>query len=99
MATILHQSSLRAPPPEIRPTSRLEPERAQKLQRVAQPVGDAFEHRPDERAAIVAHGQADERAARVGVGMGRALAGQVRLEEEPLAPGGQRSASASELSA
>ena len=56
----------------------------QELERVAQAVRDALEHRPGERAAVVAELEADERAARVGVGVGRALALQVRLEEQAL---------------
>ena len=62
-------------------------ERAQQLERVAQPVRDAFEHRAHERAAIVAQRQADEGAARVRIGVRRPLAGEVRREEQPLAAG------------
>ena len=83
-ATIRSHSSQRAPPPETRPRSRAHAELAQQVERVAQPVGDALEHRAHERAAVVAQRQAGERAARVGVGVRRALAGEVGQEREPL---------------
>ena len=49
-------------------------------------------------AAAVAHGQADEAAARLRVQVRRALAGQVRQEDEALAPGSTASASATSVS-
>ena len=74
--------------------SRRDAELAQQLERVAQAVRDAFEHRADERAAIVAQREAREGAARVRVGVRRALALEVREEVRPSAPGLQRAASA-----
>src|SRR5262249_21729903 len=59
-------------------------ELAQELERVAQPVGDALQHRAPQRAAVVAYRDAREGAARVRVRMGRALAGEIRREGEPL---------------
>ena len=38
-------------------TIRVGSKRAEQLQRVAQPVGDPLEHGPDQRSAIVAHGE------------------------------------------
>ena len=52
-ATISSQRALREPPPEIRPTSGLDAELAQELERVPQPVGDALQHRAGERPAVV----------------------------------------------
>ena len=72
----LVHSSLRAPPPEMRPTLASKPRLAHQLQRVAQPVGDAFEHGAGERAAVVAQRQPGERAARVRIGVWRPLAGR-----------------------
>ena len=62
----------------------LDAERAQEVERVAQPEGDAFEHGAHERSSIVAELQAGECAARVGVGVRRPLALQVREEEKSL---------------
>ena len=69
------------------PDRRVDAELAQQLERVAQPVRDAFQHRAHERARVVAEREPDERAARVRVGVRRALAREVRLEEEALGPG------------
>ena len=65
---------------------RFDTELAQELERVAQPVRHALEHGTRERAPIVAERQADEGTACVRVGVGRALALQVRLEEKALRP-------------
>ena len=65
----------------------LDSEPAQELERVPQPERDALEHRTDEGSAVVVHRQADEGAARVRIGVRRALSGQVRKEEEAVRPG------------
>ena len=66
---------------------RLDPERAEQLQRVAQPVRDTFEHGAHECAAVVAQLEADERCAGVRIRVRRALAREVRLEEQALGSG------------
>ena len=86
-ATIRSQSALRAPPPETRPVEGSTPSRRSSSSDVAQPEGDALEHRPDERATVVPELEADERAAGVGVGMRRPLAGEVRREEQAVRTG------------
>ena len=96
-AMIRSHSSERAPPPETRPRSRLDAELAQQVERVAQPVRDALEHRAGERAAVVAQREAGERAARVRVGVRRALAGEVRQERQPLGAGLPRGRACDEL--
>ena len=63
---------------------RLDAELAQQLEAVAQPVGDALEHRPRHRARVVAERQADERRRGEWVGVRRPLAREVGLELEPL---------------
>ena len=65
-----------APRPAARhPADRwLYAELAQQLERVAQGVGHAFEHRPHERAAVVSKRQTDERAPRIRVRVRCALA-------------------------
>ena len=75
---IRSHSSERAPPPDDAAALRAHAELDEQVERVAQPVGDALEHRADERAAVVAQAQPGERAARVGIGVRRALAGEVR---------------------
>ena len=82
--------SLRAPPPDTRPSAGRPAQLDDQVERVAQPEGDALQHRAHQRAAVVAHGQPGERPARVGVGVRRALAGQVGQEQQPLGPGGPR---------
>ena len=77
-ATIRSQSRLRAPPPETRPDRRLGAELAEQVERVAEAERDAFEDRADERTAVVAQLEPDERAARVRVGVRRALSREVR---------------------
>ena len=62
----------------------LDPERAQELERVAQPVGDALEDGPDECAAVMSEGQSLEHGPGVRVRMGRPLALEVRQERQPL---------------
>ena len=62
--------------------ARLDAERAQQVERVAQAERDALEDRADEGATVVAQLEADERAARVRVGVRRPLAGEVRQEQE-----------------
>ena len=57
-ATIRSHRSLRAPPPETRPTRRARPTSRSEVERVAQPVRDALEHRAHERAAVVAQREA-----------------------------------------
>ena len=57
---------------------------ADEVERVAQAARDALEHGAHERAAVVADLEAGERAARVGVGVRRPLAGQVREERQAL---------------
>ena len=51
---------------------------AEKLERVAQPVRDAFEHRAGERPTVVTERQAHERAARIRIRVAQ-LRGQGRL--------------------
>ena len=66
-------------------------ERAQELERVAQPVGDALEHRP--RRARRGRGAArepDERAARVGIGCGVRSPARYGANSSPSVPGAQR---------
>ena len=55
---IRSHSSERAPPPETRPRSGVDAELAQQVERVAQAVGDALEHRAGQRAAVVAERRA-----------------------------------------
>ena len=81
---ILVHSSLRAPPPEIRPRSGPVAKLGEEVERVSEPEGDALEDGADERAAVVADAQAGERAAGVGIGVGSALAGEVGEEDEAL---------------
>ena len=68
------QSSLARAAARDAPDLGLHAELAQQLERVAQPVGDALEHRAPERAAVVAKREAGEGAACVRVGVRRALA-------------------------
>ena len=84
-ATISRHSPLRAPPPDTRPTSGRTPSARKQLERVAQSVRDAFEHRAHERAAVVAEREPDESAARVGIRVRRPLAREIRREQQPLA--------------
>ena len=77
-------SSLRAPPPETRPTVGRDAQLGDQIQAVAQAEGDALEHGADQRRSVVAQAQPDERATGVGVGMGRALAGQIGQEGQAL---------------
>jgi len=66
---------------------------ADELEAFTQAEGDPLEHRAHERAAIVAQAQPDEGAARVGVGMGGPLAGEIGREAQSLGtrlPGGGR---------
>ena len=78
------QSSLRAPPPETRPTSARDAELAEQLERVAQAERDAFERGAPERAAVVAERQPDERAAGIGIGVRRSLAREIGGELQAL---------------
>ena len=64
------------------------PGRDHEVESVAQPEGDALEHRPRQVAPIVAERQADERAAGQRVRVRAALARQVRQEEQAVAAGG-----------
>ena len=50
-------------------------------------MGDALEHSADERPAIMAQPQPDERAPHGGIGVRRSLARQVRRERQPLGAG------------
>jgi len=83
------------PPPQRGPgapardpcRTRVDAELAQKLERVAQAEGHPFQHRADESAAVVPQLEPDERAARIRVGVWRALTGQVGREEQPVDPG------------
>ena len=61
----------------------LDTERAKQVERVREAERHALEHRPDERAAIVAQLEPHERAAGVGIGVRRPLAGEVRQEQQP----------------
>ena len=60
---------------------RLEPERTDQLERVAQPVGHSFEHCPHQGPAVVPELDPDEGPARIGVGVRCPLAGQVGQEK------------------
>src|SRR5207247_8268742 len=63
---------------DLRPNAEL----AQELERVAQAVGDALEHRAGERPAVVAELEPDERAARVRIRVRGPLAREVGREQE-----------------
>ena len=62
----------------------LDAERAQQLERVAQAEGDALEHRPDQRPAVVAQLEPDERARASGSACGVRSPARYGSEEEPL---------------
>ena len=83
-------------PPDRRAHARA---RASELEGVAQPVGDALHRRARERAPVVPEREPGERPARVGIGVRRALAGEVRREQQPLRAGRQRAGLAVELPA
>ena len=83
-ARIRSHRPLRAPPPDTRPERRAAGHLADEVQAVAQAERDALEHRSHERAAVVAQRQPAERAARAGVGVRGALAGEVGQERQPL---------------
>src|SRR5262249_36532915 len=57
-------------------------ELAKQLEGVAQPVGHSLQHRPPERAAVVADGETDECATGVGVRVRRPFACEVRREQK-----------------
>ena len=80
----------RAPPPDTRADARIDAELPEQLERVAQTERDPLEHRAHERAAVVAQLEPDERGSRVGVGMRRALAREIRGEEQPFDAGRPR---------
>ena len=65
---------------------RLDPEPANQVEAVAQAERDPLEHGPDQGGAVVTQAEADERAAGVGVGVGRTLAGQIGEEGQALDP-------------
>src|SRR5262249_13453030 len=69
------------------PDRRLDTERAQELERVAQPERDPLQHRAAEGAPVVAEAEAGEGATRVWGGVRRALAREVRAEREALGAG------------
>ena len=64
--------------------TRVDPELAQQLERVAQPVGDTLQHGADERAAVVAEREPGESGPGVRVRVGRPLTGEVGEEGQPL---------------
>ena len=63
---------------------RVDPELAQELERIAQPVGDTLQHGADQRTAIVPKREPGESSARVRVRMRRPLAREIREERQPL---------------
>ena len=69
---------------------RLAAQRAQQVERIREPERDPLEHGAHDVAARVARAQADERAARVRVGVGRALTREVGQEEDAAGTGGRR---------
>src|SRR2546429_10018724 len=56
--------------------TRVDPELAQQLERVAQPVGDTLHDRADERPAVVAEREPGESGPGVRVRVGRSLPGE-----------------------
>ncbi len=54
------------------------------IERVTQPEGHALEHGAHERSAVMAHAQAGECAASIRICVRRALAREVRREQQPL---------------
>ena len=84
------QRSLRAPAAGGAGDRGLDAQGAQQVERVREPEGDALEHGAHDVAARVARAQADERAARVRVGVRRALAREVGQEEDAAGARGRR---------
>ena len=78
------QSSLRAPPPRRVAGTRVDPELAQELERIAQPVGDTLQHGADQRTAIVSKREPGKSSPRVRVRVRRPLAREVGEERQPL---------------
>ena len=76
----------------------LDPEPTNRVEHVAQPEGNALQHRPDERATVVPELEADERAARVGSACGVRSPARYGAKRRPSAPGSQPSASATSVS-
>ena len=64
--------------------TRVDPELAQQLERVAQPIGDTLQHGADERAAVVSKREPGESGARVRVRVRRPLPGEVGEERQAL---------------
>ena len=72
----------------MRPIFGVPPSSSVRSSESLQAERDALENRAGERAAVVAEAEADERAARVGVGVGGPLAGEVGQEDQALGAGG-----------
>ena len=86
-AAIRSQRRLRAPPPETRPDSVSAPSARSRSSESRSPKATPSSTARTSAPAVVAQLKPDERAARVRIGVGRALAREVREEEEPLGAG------------
>ena len=84
LAMICSQAREREPPPTAVARSTLRAGRLQRLEAVGEGEGDAFHHGAGQRRAVGLVRQADEAAARAGIVVRRALAGEVGQEEERL---------------
>ena len=79
------RQSLLAPPPDALTWVIGNAHLLEYPERIPQAVGNSFEDRSHEMRPVAPQGDSEEHAARVGIRIRRALAGEIRQEDQPLA--------------